>query len=91
MLKKAMTVTLEIAELQNINTSIESAIKHAPNSLQAAAVLLPTAAKIQQAIEKAGEEQQPEAITSVPAAGPPSNRAQRRAAKKKRERFPVPE
>lgn len=85
-MSKKRNLTFEPQELQNIMAALESAVKHAPNSLQASAVLLPLAAKIQDALQQA---QQPEPAP-VPEPGPPANRAQRRAAARKG-RFPVPD
>ena len=42
-----MNLTITKDEQQQLMACIESAVKTAPNSLQAAAVLLPLAAKIQ--------------------------------------------
>ena len=41
-----MQLTLDNQDKQNLLSAIESAVKHAPNSLQAASILLPLAARI---------------------------------------------
>jgi len=46
-----MNLSLSKDEQAQLLACIEAAVKHSPNSLQAAAVLLPLAAKIQQLTE----------------------------------------
>ena len=46
-----MNLSLSKDEQQQLLACIEATVKHRPNSLQAAAVLLPLAAKIQQLTE----------------------------------------
>jgi len=82
-MSKSAPLHLDANELQNLMAALESAVKHAPNSLQASAVLLPLAAKVQSVMQQVQQESVP---ATVPEPGPPANRA---AARK--ERFPVPD
>lgn len=53
-----LTLNLNEQEKQNLLAAIESAVKHAPNSLQAASILLPLAAKISELKESDGNAEQ---------------------------------
>lgn len=56
---KSAPLHLDANELQNLMAALESAVKHAPNSLQASAVLLPLAAKVQNAMQQTQQEPVP--------------------------------
>lgn len=50
-----MILSITLEEQQQLMACIESAIRSAPNALQAAAVLLPLATKISEAKEQDGD------------------------------------